>query len=198
MSILSGFKKAAGLAGTFVAGGASWQVYAWAALAGAAALGGAVWWHADQVDNHFEASFKAGQEQVRGQQVAAENAALRESMREISRLVTVNQEVQGAYNEVLGQLADADARRAAGAGLRNAERAAIVAAASRAAAGTCDRYAAISERHLEGVERDAEQMGRLAVRATAGVEALQRTLRERNAVRSRPARTDQPQPETQP
>lgn len=157
-------------------------------LAGAAATLGAVTWHGWQVDDVRQAARSEGAAGVQAQwteaklaAAEADNAALRESQREISRLVQINQEVQGAYNQVLGQLADADAARADAAGLRNAERSAIVAEASRAAAGACARYAALSERHIEGVERDAEQMGRMAVRATAGVEALQRTLRERRA-----------------
>jgi hypothetical protein len=176
-------------AAKFSTGGMSaLYLYGGLLLAGAMAAMGAMAWHAGQVDGVRQAGHEEGAATVQGQwdkaklaKAYADNAALRESQREVSRLVQVNQEVQRAYNDVLGQLAAADADRADGAGLRNAERAAIVDAASRAAAGACARYAALSERHIDGVERDADQMGRLAVRATAGVEALQRTLRERRA-----------------
>lgn len=157
-------------------------------LAGAAAALAVVSWHSGQVADVRKAASDAGAAGVQAQwekaklaAAYADNAALREDRREISRLVQVNQEVQRAYNETLGRLADADAGRAAGAGLRDAERAAIVAAAARAAAGTCDRFAALSERHIAGVEADADTMGRRAVRALAKSEALERTLRERRA-----------------
>lgn len=178
----------------FMGGAGGWSWLLWIGL-GASTVGGAVWWHSGAVDDAAEAARAAGAAGVQQQWDQAENAALRESQREVSRLVAVNLEVQGAYNKVLGRLADADAGRAAGAGLRDAERTDIVDAAGRATAGTCARYAALCERHVAGAESDAEQMGRLAVRATAGVDALRRTLRERNAVRSRQVRTDQIQPE---
>lgn len=202
MKVWHWVKKAA----KFSTGGAStFYLYGGLLAAGAVAAWAVMSWHDGRVNDVRQAGREDGASQVQGQwdkaklaEAYADNAALRESQREVSRLVQVNQEVQRAYNQILGQLADSDATRADDAGLRNAERAAIVAEASRAAAGACARYAALSERHLEGVERDADQMGRLAVRATAGVEALQRTLRERNAVRTRTARADQPQPENQP
>ena len=202
MKVWHWVKKAA----KFSTGGAStFYLYGGLLAAGAVAAWAAMAWHQGQVSDVRQSGREEGAAQVQGQwaeaklaQAYADNAALRESQREVSRLVQVNEEVQRAYNQILGQLADSDAARADAAGLRNAERAAIIAEASRAAAGACARYAALSEQHLEGVERDADQMGRLAVRATAGVEALQRTLRERNAVRTRTARADQPQPETQP
>lgn len=199
MKVWHWVKKAA----KFSTGGAStFYLYGGLLAAGAVAAWAVLSWHDGRVNDVRLAGREDGAAQVQGQwdkaklaQAYADNAALRESQREVSRLVQVNQEVQRAYNQILGQLADSDAARADSAGLRNAERAAIVAEASRAAAGACARYAALSERHLEGVERDADQMGRLAVRATAGVEALQRTLRERKAVRTRTDRADQPQPE---
>lgn len=110
MSILSRIKKLGGLAGTFVAGGASWQIYAWVALAGAVAAGGAIWWHADQVDDHYEASFKAGQEQVRAQQVAAENRSLLLQREQIITLSNELTEIRNAYTTVAAGLTDARGR----------------------------------------------------------------------------------------
>ena len=189
------------LAKAALGGAGAWSWAIWLG-AGAAITAAAVGWHAAEVADANKLARAAGAKEVQQQwdkakldKAYADNAALRESQREVSRLVQVNQEVQRAYNQILGQLASADAARADAAGLRDAERAAIVAEAGRAAAGACARYAALSERHLKGVERDADQMGRLAVRATAKSEALERTLRERSAVRTRPSRADQPQPE---
>lgn len=43
-----------------------WKVYAMTFAAGAAALGGAVWWHAAQIDRVKAEAFSAGQAEVQG------------------------------------------------------------------------------------------------------------------------------------
>ena len=171
--------KTAGSA--LLTGAAGWKVYALVAASGAAAVLGASLWHSGQVSTALEAAEKRGADVVRLQVADAVATAHRENAREMSRLVQVNEEVQGAYNTILASLAADAAGRAAGAGLRSAERAAIAAAAGRAAADTCGRFAAVSERHIEGVEADADAMGQRAVRATAAAEAYKRTLLERRA-----------------
>lgn len=171
--------KGAGKA--LVAGSAGWQAYALAAAVGAAVLGAAAWWHAGQVDAAHEASFRAGETNQREAQLQADNAALRESQREVSRLVTVNQEVQRDLDLAKAAVSDLALARARTAGLRERERADIVAAAERAAAGTCGRYAAAAERDIAGVEDDATAMGLRAATAQAAAHAFRRTLDERRA-----------------
>lgn len=109
----------------------------------------------------------------------AETAALRENSREMSRLVAVNQEVQSAYNEAmdaLGQYRSDDARAER---VRQQDRQAIRAAAQRAAAGTCARYAEAAERDLEFAETERSRFGQEAVAASAAAHAAKRTLDER-------------------
>lgn len=167
--------------GSALMGGAgAWTWAIWLA-AGAAATAAAVGWHSGQVSTALEVAEKRGANVVHLQVAEAVATAQRENAREMSRLVQVNEEVQGAYNTILANLATDAAGRAAGAWLRSAERAAIAAAAGRAAADTCGRFAAVSERHIEGVEADADAMGQRAVRATAAAEAYKRTLLERRA-----------------
>lgn len=64
MSIKSMASAAGTAIGKFVAGGVGWQVYAWVALAGAAAMGGAILVHSSKVEAHYAAAFKAGQDEV--------------------------------------------------------------------------------------------------------------------------------------
>lgn len=101
---------AGGAAAKFFSGGVGWQFYALVALAGAAAMGGALWWHADQVDDHYEASFKAGQEQVRGEQVRAENRSLLLQREQIITLSNDLTEIRNAYTTVAAGLTDARGR----------------------------------------------------------------------------------------
>lgn len=119
--------------------------------------------------------------QLRADTAEAVATAHRENAREFSRLVTANQEIQIEYNATKDAL---DRYRRDGVRterVRESERAAIVAAASRAAADTCGRYAERAERNIAGVEADADSMGRRAVREAAIAKALNRTLSERRA-----------------
>lgn len=187
--------------GSAAMGGAgAWSWAIWLA-AGAAATAAAVGWHSGQVSTAVETAEKRGADVVRLQVAEAVSTAHRENAREMSRLVQVNTEVQGAYNTILASVADARFSRAAGAGLRDAERAAIVAAAQRAAADTCGRYAEAAERDLERSEADTDRFGHEAVRASAAAHALSSTLLARRdaAAARRSARTGQdPVKTTQP
>lgn len=172
-------------AGAFMGGAGGWSWALWLG-AGVVATTAAVSWHSAQVATATKAAEQRGAsivqqrlDKTRADTAEAVATAHRENARELSRLVQVNEELQGAYNTILASLATDAAGRAAGARLRDVERAAIVAAAQRAAADTCGRYAAISERDIAGIEADADSMGQRAVRATAVAEALKRTLQER-------------------
>jgi hypothetical protein len=103
-------------------------------------------------------------------------AAHRENARELSRLVQSNSEVQRALDIAQTDLDALALARARSAGLRESERAAIVGAAERAAAGACGPYAAAAERHIAGVEDDATAMGQRAAGAAAAAYALRSTL----------------------
>lgn len=155
----------------------------WAVLLGAAALivGSAVIFHTSEVADAAERGHKAGAAQVRLEWLSAENAELREYQREVARLTTVNQEVQRDLDIAKAAVSDLALARVRSAGLRERERAGIVAAAERAAAGACGRYAAAAERDIAGVEDDATAMGLRAATAQAVAHALRRTLDERRA-----------------
>lgn len=188
------------VAGAAMGDAGAWSWAIWLA-AGVAATTAAVSWHGIQVHTAVEAAEQRGADSVqqrwdksRADAAEAVATAHRENARELSRLVQVNEEVQGAYNTILASVATDAAGRAAGARLRDTERAAIVAAAQRAASDTCGRFAAISERDIAGIEADAESMGQLAVRATASVEALKRTLLERRAALDAKRETLKPTP----
>jgi hypothetical protein len=187
------------VASAFMGSAGAWSWAIWLGV-GAAATAGALAWHAGQVHTAVKAAEKRGAAPVQARwdksrvEVAeAVATAHRENARELSRLVQVNQEVQGAYNTILASVADADRSRAAGAGLRNAERAAIVAAAQRAASDACGRYAEAAERDLERSETDTDRFGHEAVRASAAAHALNSTLLARRdaAAARRSARTGQ-------
>jgi Asp-tRNA(Asn)/Glu-tRNA(Gln) amidotransferase C subunit len=105
MSLKSIAGKVGSTVGSFIAGGVGWQAYAWAALAGAAAVGGALWWHADKVDDHYEASFKAGRLEV-------ENEQLRETQRELTRMVGVVDKLNEVYLAQLQAVSDAESAAA--------------------------------------------------------------------------------------
>jgi hypothetical protein len=116
-------------------------------------------------------------------QVQTTNRSLLVQAERIALLIEINQGVQRDLNSVEAELATLAAGRAAGARLRDDERARIIAAAGSATADACRRYAAAAERDLERTEADAEQMGQRAVRAAAAAHALADTLRARSLTR---------------
>ncbi|GLS13609.1 hypothetical protein [Hydrogenophaga electricum] len=144
-----------------------------------AALLGALAWGGMQA--YRAAGLRADVAELRATQAAAVATAHRENARELTRLVQANQEIQHAYNQALGSVAAAAADRARTERVRGAERAAIVAAAERAAAGTCGRYAQAAERDLAVVEDDAVRLGHEAARASATAHALKLTIDQRRA-----------------
>jgi hypothetical protein len=149
----------------------------WAILAGAMlALLMGVW----SVHN---AGFNAGRAQAEAEAQAEANRTLVTQAERISNLIALNQEVQRDLNNVEAELASVLGTRAAGAGLRDKERAAIAAAARAGTAEAIGRYAAAAERDIAGVEADAETMGQRAVRAAAVAHALDATLRAQSMTR---------------
>lgn len=174
-------KAALKLIASALAGGAGgWSWLLWLAL-GASAVGGATWWHNGQVRQAWQSGHATAQAKALADQADAINTAQRENAREITRLVHVNQEVQRAYNQAIALATDNAAARARTQRLRDTERAAIVAAAERAAAGTCGRYAAAAERDLDDVEADATALGHQAITASAAAHALKQTIDQRRA-----------------
>ena len=103
----------------------------------------ALWWHADQVDDHYEASFKAGR-------LEAENDQIREQQRELTRMVGVVGQLNEVYLAQLQAVSDAESAAAAAdervrklAAQRKAVLATAPAEAVRAYAATAgDVYAA--------------------------------------------------------
>lgn len=168
-----------------------WLAFAFVVLL---ALTGGVIWYAYSTGHTNGAS--AGQLALREAQLDAQrasNASLLAQRNRIDQLTLDNQENQRAYQAELSSLNGLVAGFVAGDRLRDKQRDAIIAAARTAAAGACDRGIAISERHLEGVEGDAKEMGRLAVRALAKSEGLERTLRSRQPREPRQPRTTEPE-----
>lgn len=85
-----------------------WQIYGALLLAGAGALGAAVWWHAGRV----QATHQAAYDKARGEQVRAENRALLVQQERIAALSTQLMEAQSAHTKTQASLATA--RAAAG------------------------------------------------------------------------------------
>lgn len=109
------------------------------------------------------------------------SVANRENAKELSRLVTANNEIQNDLNHAKASISNMAIARANSAGLRESERLAIVAAAERSAAGACGRYATEAERHIAGVEDAAIRLGQEASGASATAHALNQTLDQRRA-----------------
>jgi hypothetical protein len=163
----------------------------WAILGGVAALlmalaGGAVLTaHSKGVDS--------GRAEVRSDWLAADNAALRESQREVSRLSTIVNNLNEAYREqteTIGRMSDA--LRARGMRVTKAERDAAIAAgtaeAVREYASTAaDNFAACRGRYID--------VGREYGTCSATAQVLDRYA---NEVSGRPSRPTPPTPPTKP
>lgn len=140
MSWLKWIKTAANVS---TGGVSSLYLYGGLLLAGATAAGGAWWWHADKVDDHYEASFKAGR-------MESENDQLRETKRELTRMVGVVERLNEVYLAQLQAVSDAESAAAVAdervrklAAQRNAAIRTAPAEAVRAYAATAgDVYAA--------------------------------------------------------
>lgn len=163
----------------------------WAILAGAVAVllalaGGAVLTaHSKGVD--------AGRAEVRADWLAADNAALRESQREVTRLVDITNNLNEAYREQT-QTIDLMAARLRAGGLRvtKAERdAAITAASAEAVRGyattAADSFAACRDEYVD--------LGQGYARCAATAQVLDRYA---NEVSGRPSRPTPPTPPAQP
>lgn len=156
----------------------------WAVLAGVAAglmlvLSGIGW----KVYDTGKAAGLAELERYMLQQSTATNRSLIVQAERIGLLQAINEGVQRDLNAVDAELASVLSVRAAGGGLRDKDRAAIVAAASGAAAQACGRYADAAERDIAGLEDDATAMAARAVRASAVAHALQLTMQRRELTR---------------
>ncbi|WP_288077877.1 hypothetical protein [Pseudomonas sp.] len=149
--------------------------YRWliaALLLAAAVAGGATAWK-----SHKNGLIEQGRAEVRAEYQAAENAAQRESLREIARLTTVNKEIQDELNAIEAQAVGLERARSAALRLRDkAQRNAAIAAAST---GALREHAARAEDDLERSDADVERFGLEAVRASAAAHALSATLQAR-------------------
>jgi hypothetical protein len=103
MNVLKWVKTAANVS---TGGMSSLYLYGGLLLAVAGAVSGAWWWHADKVDDHYEASFKAGRMEV-------ENEQLRETQRELTRMVGVVDKLNEVYLAQLQAVSDAESAAAA-------------------------------------------------------------------------------------
>jgi hypothetical protein len=140
----------------------------------AIAAAGAIAWGLLQTHRLGESRLELAQ--LREENAYAVSAAYRENSREISRLTTLNQEIQRAYNENLAALDQHQLDRARTERVRQQQRQDIAAAAQRAPARACGEYAQAAERDLEFAEAERSRFGQEAVRASAAAHALNDTL----------------------
>lgn len=119
-----------------------------------------------------------GRNEVRAEHLAAQNRGMLIQAERIATLISANEEIQHAYNKATHELSVVELDRARTERVRDSERAAISAAAGRAASDSCGRYASAAERNLAGVEADATALGLRAAGASATAHALKRTLDE--------------------
>ena len=120
----------------------------------------------------YNAGYAAAANKAAAEHATKDNAALKAALDQVQHLTDANQILQREYNDATLAISDLRAARSSAAGLRDAERKAIVAAAVRAASDTCGRYASAAERDIAGVEADAEAMGLRAAGAAAAAHAL--------------------------
>lgn len=120
----------------------------------------------------YNAGYDAATAKAAAEHAEKDNAALKAALDQVQHLMDANQILQKEYNDAVLAISDLRAARSSAAGLRDAEREAIVAAAVRAASDTCGRYASAAERDIAGVEADAEAMGLRAASAAAAAHAL--------------------------
>lgn len=157
-------------------------------VAGAAAVGGVWWWHANQVDEHYEASFKAGR-------MEAENDQLRETKRELTRMVGVVENLNEVY---LAQLETINAAESAAAAAdeRVRQLAAQRRAALRAAPAEAVRdYAATAGDVYAACRAEYRALGFDAERCSAAAHTLDQYASE---VSGRPTPPTPPTPPSRP
>lgn len=180
-----------GAANVATGGTSSLYLYGGLLLAGAAAVGGVWWWHADKVDDHYEASFKAGRMEV-------ENELLRETKRELTRMVGVVDKLNEVYLAQLQAVSDAESAAAAAdervrqlAAQRKRALASAPAEAVRAyAAAAGDVYAACRAEY--------RALGFDAERCSAAAHTLNTYAEEVSRGPSRPSAPTPPSPPTKP
>lgn len=120
----------------------------------------------------YDAGYEAAANKAAAEHATKDNAALKDALDQVQYLTDANQILQKEYNDAALAISDLRAARSSAAGLRDAERKAIVAAAVRAASDACGRYAEAAERDIAVVEDDAERLGLEAARASAAAHAL--------------------------
>jgi hypothetical protein len=143
----------------------------------------------------YHTGLTTGRAEIRTEWDAADNAALREREREISRLVTVTNNLNEAYREQLAAIDLADARAAADARRMRqltAERAAALSSADPAAVR---EYAATAGDVFAQCRGEYQALGLAADRCSAAAHALDQWAAE---VSNRPSRPTPPTPPAKP
>lgn len=176
--------KTAASAGT--GGMSSLYLYGGILLAGAALAGGAVWWHAGKVGAVRDSAFSAGRLEVESEQ-------LRETQRELARMVGITNNLNEVYREQVGTIDRmSDRLRALGLRVTKADRdAAITAASAEAVRG----YATTAADHFAACRDEYVDLGRGYARCAAAAQSLDSYASE---VSGRPSRPTPPTPPAKP
>ena len=131
------------------------------------------------VRSYNESLREQGRAEIRAEAQAAENAALREDRREISRLTETNQVIQDELTSISLAASDLERDRAIALGLR--DKAARAAAIAGASADALRNHATRAESDIDRSDADTERFGLEAVRAASVAHALNATLQARRA-----------------
>lgn len=176
--------KTAASAGTV--GMSSLYLYGGILLFGAAMAGGAVWWHGGKVDAVRDAAFRAGRLEVESEQ-------LRETQRELARMVGITNNLNEVYREHVSTIDRmSEQLRARGMRITKAERDAAITAASAAAVRG---YATTAADHFAACRDEYVDLGRGYARCAAAAQSLDSYA---NEVSGRPSRPIPPNPPAQP
>lgn len=153
--------KTAASAGT--GGMSSLYLYGGLLLAGAALAVGAVWWHAGKVDAVRDAAFSAGRMEVESEQ-------LRETQRELTRMVGITNNLNEVYREQTATIDDLERRaRTDGVRVTKAQRDAAIAQGS---AEAVRHYASVAGDVYQACRDEYRALGYDAARGSATAATL--------------------------
>lgn len=172
-------------------GMSSFYLYGGLLLVGAAAAGGAVWWHADKVDDHYETSFKAGRMEVESEQ-------LRETQRELTRVVGVVNQLNEVYLAQLNKVSSAESAAAAADERVRQLTAQRKLAIATAPAEAVRAYAAAAGDVYAACRAEYRALGFEAERCSAAAHALNEYAEEVSRALSRPSAPTPPTRPSQP
>ena len=190
MSWLKWIKTAANIS---TGGASSLYLYGGLFVAGAAVFAAASFWHGAQVEAVRFKAFKAGNDEVQAEWDASENEKLRETQRELTRLVGITNNLNEVYREQVSTIDRmSEQLRARGLRVTKAERdSAIAAGTSEAVRGyattAADNFAACRGEYLE--------VGREYGKCSATAQSLDKYAAE---VSNRPTAPTPPTPPSKP